>query len=212
MLPSRFKRRMFICTLALCFVLTSAGAALAQGQSSTSSLSSAERKGDVDLEVQLHLLLASNTAGEGAKLPAKFDAVVKQLSSTLPYSHYRWASTFLNRVNIKGNSSIKGIAGPLLATTAPSSATPSFYDLMIGNVGLTTGTAGQELIRFNLRFGARLPVVVGGGAAAPTVNYESTGIDTLISVRENEPVVVGTMSLGPSNETLVLVVSVKKIG
>jgi hypothetical protein len=68
-----------------------------------------------------------------------------------------------------------------------------------------------------MHFGARLPIMAGSSASSSsssgsqTVNYEGTGISTTLSIPENEPVVVGTMSLGPTNEMLVLVVSVKRI-
>jgi hypothetical protein len=209
---TRFKRGLFFCSLALCCVLMSAGAALAQEQSSTTT-GQAHRE-EADLEIRLHLLVASNAAGEGAKLPAQLDAAVRGLRSSLPFTSYRWANTFINRVNNGANSEISGIAGPLLGTTAPTSGTPSFYVVKLNDVRLVTGAANQELVRFRVHFGARLPIVVGGGggnSSAPTVNYEGTGISTSISIPENENVIVGTMSLGPSNEMLVLMVSARKI-
>jgi hypothetical protein len=213
-----FKRRMFISLLALCCVLSMAGAALAEGrsQSATASTSTSAVKDvdkDVDVEIKLFLLVASNAAGETAKPPAQLDAALRQLNSSVPFKSYRWAGTFVSRVNNGSSSSTKGVAGPLLGTTLPTSGTPSFYDLILNNVSLTMGAGGQELVRLNLQFGARLPVVSGGGGAnsAPTVNYEATGVRTTVSIRESEPVVIGTMSLGASNEMLVLVVVAKKI-
>jgi hypothetical protein len=207
-----FKRGVLITLLALWCVILSAGATLAEsrGQSSTIQTSAAK---DVDLEIKLYLLVASNAAGESAKLPPQLEAVVRQLRSVLPLTHYRWAATFMNRVNNGSSSNIKGIAGPLLGTTAPTSGTPSFYDLMMNKVSLSTDANGQELVRIVLHFGARLPIMTGGGGpnTVPTINYESTGISTTVNIKENEPVVVGTMSLGATNDMLVLVVSVKRI-
>ena len=52
-------------------------------------------------------------------------------------------------------------------------------------------------------FGARVPIQVSGaiaanGAVAPTINYEPTGVSTDVSMREGEPVIVGTLNIGPS--------------
>ncbi|HEX8136506.1 MAG TPA: hypothetical protein VF544_02840 [Pyrinomonadaceae bacterium] len=207
----RFKRRMFLPLLALCCVLLMAGAALAEGQGQPTTASTAAAK-DVDLEIKLYLLVGSSGGGEAAKPPAQLDRAVRQLSSSLPFNSYRWAGTFISRVSNGSNSNTKGLAGPLLATTPPTSSTPSFYDLTLNNVSFGTGGDGQEVIRLILQFGARLPITVGGGASGPAaVNYEATGVRTTVSVRENEPVVVGTMSLGASNETLVLVVVARRI-
>jgi hypothetical protein len=207
----RFKRRMFVPLFALCCVLLMSGVVLAEGQNQAATTSAAAAK-DVDLEIKLYLLVGSNGGGDAAKPPALLDRAVRQLNSSLPFSSYRWAGTFISRVSNGTSSSTKGLAGPLLGTTPPTSGTPSFYDLLLNNVSLTTGAGGQELVRLTLQYGARLPVAVGGGANVPAaINYEGTGVRTTVSIREDEPVVVGTMSLGASNEMLVLVVVARRI-
>jgi hypothetical protein len=45
---------------------------------------------------------------------------------------------------------------------------------------------------------------------APTINYEPTGIATDVSMREGEPVIVGTLNIGPSGDAIILVVSAKR--
>jgi hypothetical protein len=44
----------------------------------------------------------------------------------------------------------------------------------------------------------------------PSFNYENTGISTDISMREGEPVIVGTLNAGPSGDAIILVVSAKR--
>lgn len=208
----RFKRELFVCALMICSVLS--GTALAQnaGGSSRPTSSIDERRAPVDLEIQLHLIVASNGAGEGARLPATFDATAKQLRASLPFSNYRWAATFINRVSNGADSSVRGIAGPLLGTTPVSSPTPSFYDMQLNDVVLTSDSRGEEVIQLRVHFGARLPVATSSRAGeAAIVNYENTGISTSVRVKENEPVVIGTMSLGPANDMLVLLITAKKL-
>lgn len=65
------------------------------------------------------------------------------------------------------------------------------------------------------RFGSRIPIVTyngvaSNGPAAPIVNYENTGLNTDISMREGEPVVVGTLNVGPSGDAIILVMSAKR--
>ena len=70
-------------------------------------------------------------------------------------------------------------------------------------------------MRLRLHFGARLPLMLGaqssGNGGTPVVSYENTGIDTTVSIPANEPVLIGTLILGPSNDLLVLVISAKKL-
>ncbi|HEY6186830.1 MAG TPA: hypothetical protein VIW80_04065 [Pyrinomonadaceae bacterium] len=212
MRQSQFKHGVLICLLMLCSLLTGASVASAQRQEQTSTTSTTLNE-DVDLEVQLQLVVASNGAGEGAKLSPQLEAAIRPLRTTLPYSNYRWAATFINRVTNGAHTITKGIAGPLLGTTPPTSSVPSFYEVSFTDVILAPSGTRPQLVHFKLHFGARLPVMVGGGGSntAQAVNYENTGITTSLSIPENQPVIVGTMNLGASNDMLVLVISVKKI-
>jgi hypothetical protein len=70
-----------------------------------------------------------------------------------------------------------------------------------------------QMIGFN--FGARIPIqttptLAASGAMAPTFNYEPTGLSTDISMREGEPVIVGTLNVGPSGDAIILVVSARR--
>jgi hypothetical protein len=47
-------------------------------------------------------------------------------------------------------------------------------------------------------------------AAAPIINYESTGLNTDISMREGEPVIVGTLNVGPSGDAIILVMLARR--
>jgi hypothetical protein len=70
------------------------------------------------------------------------------------------------------------------------------------------------MLGFN--FGARIPIqtatgaVAANGAVAPVIAYENTGVFTDISMREAEPVIVGTLNIGPSGDAVILVVAAKR--
>jgi hypothetical protein len=190
----------------------SSTAAAADGQSER-----AEKDDDVNLDTQLYLLVATNQEVPDTKLPAALDSLVKQLRSALPFKNYRLAATLINRVKNNGRLNLKWIGGPLGVTAEPS-INPSFNEFKVNTVRIANGAGGQVMVRMEgFGYGARIPIQTGPSAAvasnapSPAVfNYESTGLNTDISMREGEPVVVGTLHVGPSGDAIILVISAKR--
>ena len=170
---------------------------------------------ETNLETQLYLIVGSNQDTADAKLPSSLDGVVKQLRGTLPFKNYRLASTLINRVKNDGRLDLNWIGGPLASTTNPITA-PSFSYFKIRQVSLVRDNEGQPLVQMlGFNFGARIPIPASGVVASsdktpPPYNYEGTGLATDISMREGEPIVVGTLNVGPSGDAVILVVSVKR--
>jgi hypothetical protein len=141
---------------------------------------------------------------------------MKQLRGSLPFKNYRLAATLINRVHNEGSLSLKWVAGPLLSSGAVSSNTPSFNEFRVNKVRLTLDADGQQVVRMDgFSFGARIPIqtsstVAANAMPAPVFNYEPTGLNTDISMREGEAVVVGTLNLGPSGDAIILVISAKR--
>ena len=185
-------------------------------QSSGTAAQSEKQEDETNLDTQLYLLVATNQDVDDAKLPAALDAVVKQLRATLPFKNYRLAATLLNRVKNDGRLYLKWIGGPLGPSGAVSATTPSFNEFKVNNLKLVKDTAGQQVVRMEgFGFGVRIPVVTAStvasnGPMAPIINYESTGLNTDISMREGDPVVVGTLNIGPSGDAIILVMSAKR--
>jgi hypothetical protein len=186
-------------------------AAVAKGSSEASQNNS--KDDDTNLDTQLYLLVATNQAGDDTKLPAALDQVMRQLRASLPFKNYRLAATLINRVKNDGRLSLKWIGGPLIVSTAASTLTPSFNEFRVNTVKLVTDAAGQQVVRMEgFGFGARIPIqtataVASSGPMAPIINYENTGLNTDISMREGEAVIVGTLNVGPSGDAIILVVS-----
>jgi hypothetical protein len=70
-----------------------------------------------------------------------------------------------------------------------------------------------QMLGFN--FGARIPIQTPAQLPRtvqwlPASTYENTGVATDISMREGEPVIVGTLNIGPSGDAIILVVSAKR--
>ena len=171
---------------------------------------------EINLDTQLYLLVGTNQAGDEAKLPPALDPVIKQLRMSLPFKNYRLAATLLNRVKNEGRLSLKWIGGPLVPSGAVSDTTPSFNEFKIVAVKMVQDSGGRQLVRMEgFGFGVRIPIIASSAVASTApmgsvINYESTGLNTDISMREGEPVVVGTLNIGPSGDAIILVMSAKR--
>ena len=172
---------------------------------------------EANLDTQLYLIVGTNQDVDDSRLPAALDSVIKQLRASLPFKNYRLAATLVNRVRNEGRLDLRWIGGPFAAPSGTASAqTPSFSEFKIGVVKLTRNAEGQPMVQMQrFSFGARIPIVTGttpaqAGAGFPIINYDNTGLNTDISLREGEPVVVGTLNAGPSGDAIILVVSAKR--
>ena len=175
------------------------------------------KEDETNLDTQLYLIVGTNQDVVDAKIPATLDSVIRQLRATLPFRNYRLAATLINRVKNDGRLDLSWIGGPLASTLGTSPiTTPSFSQFKVRQVKLVydaQGTPTVQMAGFN--FGARIPIQVSGaiaanGAVAPSFSYESTGLATDISMREGEPVVVGTLNVGPSGDAIILIISAKR--
>src|SRR5215213_2368175 len=204
-LPAMKKRILMITLLALSLMAASV------------SVYAQDPTDDANLETQLYLIVGTNQDVDNTKLPAALDPVVKQLRATLPFKNYRLAATLINRVKNEGRLDLSWIGGPLVSpTAAASTVTPSFSQFKVRQVKLVRNSENQQVVQMlGFNFGARIPIqtpgaIAASGAVAPTVAYENTGVSTDISMRESEPVIVGTLNIGPSGDAIILVVSAKR--
>ena len=205
------KKQMFLSAMLLALCLATSLTAQAQNVESD----------DANLETQLYLIVGTNQDVDDARLPASLDGVVKQLRGTLPFKNYRLAATLINRVKNEGRLQLSWIGGPLASVSGAASGgaspvTPSFSQFNVRQVKLQRNSENQPMVQMlGFNFGARIPIQVSGaiaanGAVAPNFNYENTGVATDISMRESEPVIVGTLNVGPSGDAIILVVSAKR--
>ena len=186
-------------------------------QSSIPSAQSEKQDDETNLDTQLYLLVATNQDVDDAKLPGALEPVVKQLRASLRFKNYRLAATLLNRVKNNGRLYLKWIGGPLASSGAVSANTPNVNEFRVNNLKLVEDGTGQQVVRMEgFAFGVRIPIITGstvaanGPTMAPIINYESTGLNTDISMREGDAVVVGTLNIGPSGDAIILVMSAKR--
>jgi hypothetical protein len=171
---------------------------------------------ETNFETQLYLLVGTNQDVADPRIPTSLDSVMKQLRATLPYKNYRLATTLINRVKNEGRLDVNSISGPFVPVTSSNNipqTTPSQFK--IRQIRLVREN-GQPLVQMaGFYFNSRLAIPVGAPVASanpapPAFNYETATLSTDISLREGEPVVVGTLNTGPSGDAIILVVSAKR--
>jgi hypothetical protein len=212
------RRFLSVTLLALCLLAAVVNVHAQDSNPAQTAAKQAETKdNETNLETQLYLLVGTNSDVPDTKLPASLDTVVKQLHATLPFKSYRLAASMINRVKNEGRLELRWIGGPMTLAAGPTPAlNPSFSNFFVRQVKLVQGSDGQPRVQMDgFNFGARVPIQVSGaiaanGAVAPTINYEPTGVSTDVSMREGEPVIVGTLNIGPSGDAIILVVSAKR--
>jgi hypothetical protein len=185
-------------------------------QAQTTATPQTKQGDDTNLETQLYLIVGTNQEVADAKLPSSLASVVKQMRASLPFKNYRLASTLINRVKTDGRLELNWIGEPLATSNVSATApAPSFSYFKVRQVSLVQNSEGQSLVQMlGFNFGTRIPIQTGAFASAdkafPQINYEGTGLATDISMREGDPVVVGTLNVGPSGDAIILVVSAKR--
>lgn len=199
-------------------VAASQYAVLAQSADQSTRASVAVVKEDeTNLDTQLYLIVGTNQSVHDSNMPAALEPIIKQLRASLPFKNYSVTATLLNRVRNGGHLNLRWIGGPLLTPAASSASTPSFNEFTVGRIRILTDETGRNAVRMDgFHFGSRVPIqtqATVASAAAPSgavVSYEPTGLNTDISMREGEAVLVGTLNVGPSGDALVIVVSAKR--
>ncbi|HLG15564.1 MAG TPA: hypothetical protein VJH03_13850 [Blastocatellia bacterium] len=150
-----------------------------------------------DIELRIHMLVASNAEGAASSYPADLGPVVKQLQSTLNYKSYHLVSSIVQRVkdgvrNINGRG-VAQIAPPIVKE--PVDARYSFGTYSISITPAASGPATVELKR----------LVFEVNSSEYSAPLGQATITTDLGVRDGDKVVVGTASL--KDKGLVLVVS-----
>jgi len=196
-------------------------AQIAQAQTSDQATrATTSRDDDINLDTQLYLIFATNREIEDVRMPAALESATKRLHEALSFKHFNLAASFLNRVKNHGRLDVSWVGGPFLASANPSTGNPSFNQFFLGDVTLATDERGQAVVRMHeFRFGSRVPVVTSqatvtsastNAASFPVINYEPIGLRTDISMREGDPVIAGTLNVGPSGDAIVVVIAARR--
>jgi hypothetical protein len=177
---------------------------------------STDKNDAINLETRLYLILGTNQDVGDSKIPGSLEPVVKELRATLPFKNYRLATTLINRVKNEGKLEIIGI-GSSLASPLQIGQPITRSTFRLREIKLFNNSEGQPMVQVaGFVFNASIPVVTNPAAIAsnnpspPVFAYEGASLGTDISMRESEPVIVGTMNVGPSGDAIILVFAAKR--
>jgi hypothetical protein len=163
-------------------------------------------------DVVLQLVIGTDDRAAGQPLPQNLGNVVKQLRGNYSFAEYRLSNTYLGRLANGGNFEFKSLS--TIFGRGAESETPSFLDWSLHGLRAAPNASGRSDIAVGFRFGARIPIKVStreeGGKQFPVFNYESIGLNAgRVSLPENTPTLLGTLSLPNTNNTMFVVVTFK---
>lgn len=155
----------------------------------------AARKSSPDVELRLHVLIASNIEGATNSFPIELNEVIKQLQTTINYKNYFLLTSVFQRAATFNSVYADGtitLGKPFFDKTIDGQ-----YDLLIRGFNMNFAAPAIQISGFNFGFQANDAAL---GHAK---------IQTNLTIKDGEKLVVGTASL--KDKALVLVLSVKVI-
>lgn len=207
-----------ICVFAFALLLAGGGVASAQDEGASSGRRQAAARAETNFEVQTHVLITAEGADTASKVPKTLDGVVRQLKSMLPYADYRLAAAFVNRVKDDGGFEVKSAGASPFGAPDNNPLTPSIFQLSLAVKSLDDDASGGRYVRVQpFRLGLKIPIQTASaytdkGQGYPVIQYEDTGLNTQMSVREGEPTLVGSLNTSRPGQLFVIVITVRRVG
>jgi hypothetical protein len=199
---------------ALVITLLAAGSGAVSAQDSEPARPQQQSRAEINHEVLLYLLVTAESAEGAPKIPQSLDAVVRQLKTALPPADYRLAASFVNRVKDGGSLEVRTVGFSSAKSVRASNGylAPTSFQLSLSGVKLIDPASPQPFINVQqFRLGMKVPVQTAGAAGGlPTVQYEDVGISTMLSVRDGEPTLVGTLDSGGPGQNYIVVLTVRR--
>lgn len=165
-------------------------------------------------EAMLYVVLGTDEAVQGTELPKNIAPVTKQLRDNFAFGNYRLLNTYIGRVANNGSLEYKSVSS--LAGPEREIDSPSFLEWQLNGLRSSETAAGNDLLLMQMfRFGARVPIKftsLEGGKTSQVVNYESVGLNVnKLSMTQNIPTLIGTITLPRTAGTVFLVLAVKPV-
>lgn len=159
-----------------------------------------------DMDLKISVLIGSKTPLGAAAVPEDLAPVVKQLQSTLQYSHYGLMTASMHRTKATIGMEGSGVAEATLLGMTAVQDRPITYRYTLRTVSLDATGPRARVDVGNFRFSMNVPIDVGNGQ----INYQAVGFETPLSIRENEKVVVGTTTMRDKALIVVVTATVQK--
>jgi len=152
-----------------------------------------------DIEMKIAVLIASKTPLTNAAVPDDLAPVVKQLQATLRYANYGLMTSSVHRTKIGDGLEGSGVAESTLLGMTASQDRPILYNYTVRRITSAAEPSTINIERFV--FSMRVPIDIGGGS----IQYQSVGFETPVSIRQGEKVVIGTTTM--RDKALIVVVT-----
>ena len=151
-----------------------------------------------NIELHMHVLIASNAGSATTDVPANLKDVVTQLRGTLNYRNYDLVASAVQRLTETSATLIgNGVAEvSSLNPGTPNAAMP--YEYHVRQTSLVQNTAGAPSLQ------------IGQFAFRTLSDRENARIETALNLRDGEKVVVGTATLRSRALVIVLTASLVK--
>lgn len=158
-------------------------------------------------EVVLQVIVGSNDAALKNNLPANLSTVAKNLRNSFSFSNYNLSDTYISRIGSRGSLDYKTVSNRSAQTQTAGS--PTFLGWSLGNLRSMPDANNRKTIQMEtFRFDARMPII----SSNSVINYESIGLTAQkISLPENAPALIGTLSSSKPGETIFLVLTIKPV-
>jgi hypothetical protein len=154
-----------------------------------------------DVDLKISVLIGAKKPLAGAAIPDDLAPVVKQLQSTLSYTHYGLLTAAVHRTKIGSGVEGSGVAEATLLGLTADQSRPIFYTYKLREITVPkTGDDAKVDVR-SFDFSMRVPLDLGNG----NVQYQNVGFETPVSLRQREKVVIGTTTM--NDKALVVVVT-----
>jgi hypothetical protein len=149
-----------------------------------------------NIELHMHVLVASNSAASGTEVPAELKDVLAELRGTLNYKTYELAASVVQRLT-ETPRGLQGSGTAELPSGNPGTGNLAVpYEYFINSVTLVPGPTGSMSVQINeFTFTA----VLG--------ERDRARVQTALNLRDGEKVVVGSATI--RNRALIVVLTVK---
>jgi hypothetical protein len=152
------------------------------------------------------IVIASKTPiPNGQPLPEDLDPVVKELRTTLQYSHYALMAANVSRVSRGIQAENSGIAEATALGMTPKEQQPIVYSYRMREPMIVTNGDRAAVSSAGFRFTMRFPIDTGKG-----IQYQDVGFETPVTVRDKEKVVIGTTTMGDKAVIVVVTADITK--
>ena len=150
-----------------------------------------------NIELHMHVLVASNSNGAGLDVPAELKDVLAELRGTLSYKNYDLAASVVQRLT-ETPRGLQGSGTAEVSSGSPGGANLAMpYEYYLGAVTLVQNATGAPSVQ------------IGEFSFSAVSAGDRPKISTALNLRDGEKVVVGTATI--RNRALVVVLTAKLI-